>query len=180
MRARRIFHPLLQRAVALLLTNQPLRASILRTMRTSPIVLGAFLGLFVLGSCSSVPDSPYRPSDVGVIAEASVGSEGVLVYRLSDGRAVKIDRRNVRFLSAEPDEGDLLLRGETGGQEWAYGVPKAGDCWQLSGGGEVRDGRLATDQQLSLPFAPGFDPDAHGGPRWVNDRGYYFCLDVGV
>lgn len=135
-------------------------------------------GGLIAGACSSIPDAPYRPSQVDVVASVSTDGQGVLHYEFADGRAEAIDPRGMRFLNSGAQEGDLMLRGETYGQAWAYSVLRAGDWWLLDGGGgEVRNGRLATSQKLSLAFATGFDIEANGGPRWVSDRGHSFCLN---
>lgn len=172
LRARRISPSGVQWAAPLLLTDALPRSSILRTVPARSSVLAMALCALVVTGCYAVPEAPYRPSDAGVVASVSTEGGGVLRYTLTDGRSEAIDPREIRFLNRAADEGDLLLRGETSDGPWAYGVRRDGECWMLLGGGELRDSRLATDQRLSLAFAPGFDPLAHGGPRWVRDRGH--------
>ncbi len=139
---------------------------------------GLLVALLASACGDEIPDHELRPSVVGVVEDAEFIGPREVMFRLSGGRELLLDLNEVEpLLNNEPQEGELLIYGEDNGRPWAVGLWGGGDCYWVTGWGEIRDGRMVFSSGLSLPLAPDFDDGGRDTTRFVRDRGHDFCIN---
>lgn len=140
-----------------------------------------------------VPATVAQPSAVGVIDRVEHEDDGTYVYTLAGGTTVVWPSNGAHLDGpAHPDEGDLLIYGESplhGGETpWRATAQAVGGvvddrghtvrspCYPLTADGEIRDGAMALSLGFRLPLAEDF-PYAFPDERFLNLPGGNFCLD---
>ncbi len=155
--------------------------------RWGPSLAVATLAIaLLLSGCRTTRSDFYTPEIAGIVATREPGPNGSVQITLRDGHSQNIDLNVVSVVAGSgfPDVGDLYLAGSSPvpfiGELTVLGeLTPPEPCFWIGGGGDEKDGFIATDAGLRLPESADFDRSYYdetehrfeGGGFCVNDAG---------
>ena len=132
----------------------------------------------LLSGCRTTRSDFYTPEIAGIVATREPGPNGSSIrITLRDGHSQTIDIHEVHVVAGNgfPDVGELFLAGSSP-VPWIGELVGPESCFWIGGGGDEKDGFIATDAGLRLPESADFDRDYHDETDHRFERGG-FCVN---